>query len=155
MIPSSWYLANQYFTGDFAKFNNWNESIYLSLCDELTREEIQALNLARERLGSANALFTSCLKSHHDEIVTLLETFKGYGTIPTDKRNTYVIYATIILCQYARGLYAHVLEDIQSSSEFKEYRQPSAGNASLALNALDFLMFVPDEINYWPFSDAN
>lgn len=152
MNPHHHFVANNLFSGDFAKFNDWNENIYIELVDELSQDERKNLKKEFDTYKYPRDFYAHCLDDGVQKVFDFLEQYKGCCTIPKSKRNIKLIYAAIITCQATRALYAEVLEFIGNSSEFKKNNQPNEGNAMLASYAFNTIFIATDEINYWPFS---
>lgn len=151
MLDVERFQANKYMTGEFAKFNNWNESIYLELCDELSRDELVLLQKKCSACPSAKHYFYQLIHNDYDGIHSLIQTYKGYGTIKKADRNPAQIYGAIILIQYTRALYCYVFSTIHQLSDFADFNTPQEGNALLTESAFDLLLQGPNDINYWPF----
>lgn len=120
MNPHHHFVANNLFSGDFAKFNDWNENIYIELVDEPSQDERKNLKKEFDTYKYPIDFYAHCLDDGVQKVFDFLEQYKGCCTIPKSKRNIKLIYAAIITCQATRALYAEVLEFIGNSSEFKK-----------------------------------
>lgn len=153
MIPNTHFEANQFMTGAFAKFSNWNESIYLQLCDELPYDERMSLKDECNQYSSPRSYYYAIIDKHYKDAIALLENYKGYGTIKTKKRTPQMIYCAIILTQIARMAYSILFNDQPSIETIPEFSNPREGNVFILEKAITLILGEYQVINYWPFNE--
>ena len=152
MIPNTRFEANQDMTGAFAKFSNWNESIYLQLCDELPYDEKILLKDECNQYSSPRSYYYAIIDKHYEDAIRLLESYKGHGTIKTKKRTPQMIYCAVILTQFARMAYSILFYDQPSIETIPEFCNPREGNVLILEKAVDLILGESQGINYWPFN---
>lgn len=152
MHPGFDYYSDPFFSSDVSKFYFWNLRLSIELCDDLTIDEIATLKKECDTYKSPYHFFFSCLKQHHDNVFKFLKKYKGCGTIAKSKRDIKLMYTAIIICEYTKAFYQETFDGIDHLSDFKEFNKPNDGNATFAEKALNLILFVPSEINYWPFN---
>lgn len=147
-IDEDLFVANRYMAGDFAKFSNWNESMYLELMDEINPTQLSLLASSCLEFENPKKYFMHLLKLHDEQITSFMGKYDGYGSCPNTP--PYIIYAAITLIQYSRLLYKHVFYDLHNVTEFAENSDANNGNIRLIKKAFNFAQDA-SRMNYWPF----
>ncbi|ENH8583593.1 hypothetical protein ABWS22_000777 [Salmonella enterica subsp. enterica serovar Braenderup] len=147
-IDEDLFVANRYMAGDFAKFSNWNESMYLELMDEINQNHLSSLTSSCLEFESPKKYFMHLLKLHDEKIIKFIESYNGYGSCPNTP--PYIIYAAIILTQYSRLLYKHIFYDLHNITEFTQNSDAKSGNIRLIKKSFNFVQDAA-RMNYWPF----